>query len=371
MYCVSQTVLAGREYSGRGGQRVYTHMFLVPDELLQRFGNSPFRVMEALVVSGRLTVLRRSACPTRAASIWSAERRWSMRPIWNTWSRRSGPTQAGIAGLRRAENDPCWVSARRVSGKRLFSALLDLLPPPDRLDFLAHHRAQGLGARDYRLAILPHDREEHRRAIRQVRLEVLDLTNDAPAKFAPQQRMAAVGPSVAASAAVCRRWPTSSRQPRDSCEQDFDLLAEQQRENVWRRMPSKRQCSRRFLHEIAELLEQIAAVVRARRCFRVVLDAECLASAVPQPGNRLVIQIAVRHFQVCGQRFVFHRKTVVLGRDLDAAGLQIQNRLIGASVTELQLECLGTTGQCQQLVPQTDSENRDSCPINSEIVRIA
>ena len=57
-HCVSQTVLAGREYSGRGGQRIYTQMFLVPEELFQRFGWNPFRVLEALVVSGRCAVLQ-------------------------------------------------------------------------------------------------------------------------------------------------------------------------------------------------------------------------------------------------------------------------------------------------------------------------
>ena len=36
-YCLSCTTLAGAEYSGRGGGRVYTQMFLVPRDVLTRF----------------------------------------------------------------------------------------------------------------------------------------------------------------------------------------------------------------------------------------------------------------------------------------------------------------------------------------------
>ena len=57
LHCLSRTVYAGREYSGRGGYRVYTQCFLVPENLLHRFSHHPFRVMEALVVSGRASVL--------------------------------------------------------------------------------------------------------------------------------------------------------------------------------------------------------------------------------------------------------------------------------------------------------------------------
>lgn len=55
-YCLSVTVVAGAEYSGRGGGRVYTQMFLLPAAALARFANDPFLVVRGLAASGRLVV---------------------------------------------------------------------------------------------------------------------------------------------------------------------------------------------------------------------------------------------------------------------------------------------------------------------------
>src|SRR3954464_12748583 len=55
-YCLSCTTLAGAEYSGRGGGRVYTQMFLLPREVLARFAHDPFLVLRALAAAGRLIV---------------------------------------------------------------------------------------------------------------------------------------------------------------------------------------------------------------------------------------------------------------------------------------------------------------------------
>src|SRR5687767_2038023 len=55
-YCLSSTTLAGEEYSGRGGGRVYTQMIVVPRDLLPRFANDPFLILRALAASGRLVV---------------------------------------------------------------------------------------------------------------------------------------------------------------------------------------------------------------------------------------------------------------------------------------------------------------------------
>ena len=56
-YCLSVTTLAGAEYSGRGGGRVYTQLFLLPAAALVRVANDPFLVLRALAASGRLVVL--------------------------------------------------------------------------------------------------------------------------------------------------------------------------------------------------------------------------------------------------------------------------------------------------------------------------
>jgi hypothetical protein len=56
LYCISQTSLAGSEYSGRGGGRVYTQMLVVPREALLRFAGDPFQVLQAVSASGRMLV---------------------------------------------------------------------------------------------------------------------------------------------------------------------------------------------------------------------------------------------------------------------------------------------------------------------------
>ena len=58
-YCLSKTVPAGAEYSGRNGPRTYTtFMILTPDQM-QRFACQPFRVLDAAIAGGYLRVARR------------------------------------------------------------------------------------------------------------------------------------------------------------------------------------------------------------------------------------------------------------------------------------------------------------------------
>jgi hypothetical protein len=56
-YCVSHTVHAGAEYSGRGGLRVFTVVLLASPEALARFANNPFRLLEAATAAGYADVL--------------------------------------------------------------------------------------------------------------------------------------------------------------------------------------------------------------------------------------------------------------------------------------------------------------------------
>ena len=66
-FCVSKTVAAGPEYSGRGGERIYTHYLVVPPEALARFGNNPFAVLYAAVAGGQMVVSRQ--VPSRLGQI--------------------------------------------------------------------------------------------------------------------------------------------------------------------------------------------------------------------------------------------------------------------------------------------------------------
>ncbi len=51
--CLSLTQLAGAEYSGRGGGRVYTHSFVLPLAALGPFHFNPFQILRAFRGAGR------------------------------------------------------------------------------------------------------------------------------------------------------------------------------------------------------------------------------------------------------------------------------------------------------------------------------
>ena len=55
-FCVSRTVPAGVEYSGRGGIRVYTHCLVVPPEALAHFANNPFEILRAALSAGAMEI---------------------------------------------------------------------------------------------------------------------------------------------------------------------------------------------------------------------------------------------------------------------------------------------------------------------------
>jgi hypothetical protein len=57
-FCVSRSMLAGAEYSGRG-EVVYTQFLVTPPEVLARFANNPFALLRAATASGALRVFER------------------------------------------------------------------------------------------------------------------------------------------------------------------------------------------------------------------------------------------------------------------------------------------------------------------------
>ncbi|WP_254508875.1 GAP1-N2 domain-containing protein [Anatilimnocola floriformis] len=61
--CISYTQLAGAEYSGRAGGRVYTHCFVIDRDALAPFQFNPFPVLRAFRSAGR-TQPRRDPPPT-------------------------------------------------------------------------------------------------------------------------------------------------------------------------------------------------------------------------------------------------------------------------------------------------------------------
>jgi hypothetical protein len=53
-YCISRTMMAGAEYSGRGGACIFTQCFVMSPKTLGKFSNNPFRVLEAITAGGHV-----------------------------------------------------------------------------------------------------------------------------------------------------------------------------------------------------------------------------------------------------------------------------------------------------------------------------
>jgi hypothetical protein len=234
-WCLSRTVYAGREYSGRGGYRVYTQCFFASESLLQRFSQHPFRVLEALIVSGRAEVLKPipdqlTPVPVvgRARDVKSAEIERVCQVL--------GPEKLASLVCAALKTEMVGVTTP-VPAQRLFSVLLDLLPLGHRLQFSWTTGLRVSPRRPYRLAALPEDRDEQRQAMRLLHLTPLDLNANPPAKYAARSGWPLLmyellrNRQFSAVAAVIQDTATSA-------ETDLDLLAEQAHVRIAKQAPA-------------------------------------------------------------------------------------------------------------------------------------
>ena len=93
------------------------------------------------------------------------------------------------------------------------------------------------------------------------------------------------------------------------------------------------------LHEVEELAEQIARVVRPGAGFRVVLHARMQRrSGVATPSMSPSLRLTCVTTVPSGSESRVDRVVVVLARDLDLAVAMSPHRVVRAVVTEAQLE---------------------------------
>ena len=92
-------------------------------------------------------------------------------------------------------------------------------------------------------------------------------------------------------------------------------------------------------------------IMRTLARLGMVLHAEHRIGLVPQLGQRLVIQIRMRPLHVRRQTIWIDVEVMILRGDLHLARLVIHDRVITATVPELQLVRLATQRQLKDLVP--------------------
>jgi hypothetical protein len=153
-FCLSCTTLAGAEYSGRGGGRVYTQMFVLPGEALASFSNDPFLVLRALSTSGRLAVLDR--VPQTLSGVPLVGRGSQVTDLRQTIVEEIGENifdqlSAAVVQHQRV--------AVVTSGdvERLFQALLHALPENRRLSISFTTGLKDSPRRPFQLFVVPSD----------------------------------------------------------------------------------------------------------------------------------------------------------------------------------------------------------------------
>lgn len=90
----------------------------------------------------------------------------------------------------------------------------------------------------------------------------------------------------------------------------------------------------------------------------MVLDGEDGELAVTEAFAGLIVEIDFRLLNILGQRFRIDGKAVILGRDGYFPGDEIFHRLVSATMSELEFEGAGAEGLSQNLMPETDAEDR-------------
>jgi len=180
-FCLGHTVIAGQEYSGRG-PRFYTHCLVLSESDMRRFGNDPFRVIEAAQAACRFRPadevppsLPQIALPGRAPAVdtrllRAMSREYPARQI-ALWVQTA--LEATRIGLR-VEGEP----QRRRWCATLFSLLPVELRPA--LTFTTGLRISQ--RRPYQIVGLPGDTREIRRFQRAADATVFDPSqlSDAP-----------------------------------------------------------------------------------------------------------------------------------------------------------------------------------------------
>ena len=182
-FCISRTTAAGWEYSGRGGQRIYTQSLVVPPVVLERFANNPFALLRAAMGCGAICVYDR--VPERLAPFLLAGR---AQPVDQGLLSRLAvhPGSEALAALVAAalETERLAVVGHQ-SGAALLAGLMSCLPPEVRTQFSFSTGLKYSSRRSLRLTAIPNDVATKNWMAHQAGVTVLDLTVAAPRRSAP------------------------------------------------------------------------------------------------------------------------------------------------------------------------------------------
>ena len=132
-YGIARTRPMGAEYSGRRGPRLHTHYLVVPPELLARFANNPFALLQAAVASGELSAASETTGELTPLALVGRASAFQTPLVERVLSEIGLPQL--VALLDSALSGRTLAVASRVPLEELFAALLNCLPVECRPEF--------------------------------------------------------------------------------------------------------------------------------------------------------------------------------------------------------------------------------------------
>jgi hypothetical protein len=177
-YCVSRSTQAGRE-SG-GSQRVHTHCLIVPAEVLTRFANNPFALIQVMSEQG-LWQNSGVKCPRLQPFSLSGGAAPVDRALLYQLAVDPGPRQVA-ALVQQARDAVCLTIAGTAQPAPLIAGLFSCLPPECRLEFSFSIGLKFSPWRPFRLVTLSDDPAEQLWVANYTNVTVLELGKHAATK---------------------------------------------------------------------------------------------------------------------------------------------------------------------------------------------
>jgi hypothetical protein len=173
-YCVSKTMEAGKEYSSRGGARIYTQFLLVPAGVLARFSNSPFAVLRAAWAKGMMTVHDQ---PPAVLEPFTLAGRSALvdEGLLAQLADQLGPDRVGRL-ISAAVSPGIQLIAGAVNYETLFGGLLNCFPVEFRTELTFTTGLRYSPRRPFHLAPITGDAAEKRQAARCEGVTVVDVS---------------------------------------------------------------------------------------------------------------------------------------------------------------------------------------------------
>jgi hypothetical protein len=177
-YCVSRSTPAGWERSG--GQRVFTHCLIVPPEVLSRFANNPFGLVDVMT-ENHLWLEPGAPCP-RLKAFAPPD---GAAPVDQSLLRQlaESPGSRCMAVLiQQVCNSLCLAIAGPVESVSVMAGLFSCLPLECRLEFSFSTGLKFSPWRPFRIVTLSDDPAERLWVASYPNVTVLDLAKDTPSR---------------------------------------------------------------------------------------------------------------------------------------------------------------------------------------------